>query len=375
MKITGIELRSCHVETTDQAALDPVAAAKLPGGNQPDVVVITLTTDEGIIGTSFGNGGLDSRVTAHAFAQVRPFLMGRDPMKRELNATEFRAFDRRWNHSPIYAYGAFDVACWDIAGKRAGLPVHELVGTSADRRAVYVSSMFLGSPEEYAAQARQVVAAGFRGYKVHPPGPEQADLAVYAAVRDAVGPEFALMADPVATHTFEEAMRIGRALERLGYRWFEEPVYDYDLESLRKLTRALDIPIAGTETIAGGSHLTAEYIRTGAVDIVRTDPSWRGGITSALKTAHLAEAFGLSCEIHTALYHPLEFANLQCALAISNTSYLELLYPLEDFAFGLAEPIDIRDGYAYAPTIPGIGAVYDWDAIDNATVEVIGAPA
>jgi L-alanine-DL-glutamate epimerase-like enolase superfamily enzyme len=375
VKITGIELRSCHVETTDQAALDPVAAAELPGGNQPDVVVITLTTDEGIIGTSFGNGGLDSRVTAHAFAQVRPFLMGRDPMKRELNATEFRAFDRRWNHSPIYAYGAFDVACWDIAGKRAGLPVHELVGTSADRRAVYVSSMFLGSPEEYAAQARQVVAAGFRGYKVHPPGPEQADLAVYAAVRDAVGPEFALMADPVATHTFEEAMRIGRALERLGYRWFEEPVYDYDLESLRKLTRALDIPIAGTETIAGGSHLTAEYIRTGAVDIVRTDPSWRGGITSALKTAHLAEAFGLSCEIHTALYHPLEFANLQCALAISNTSYLELLYPLEDFAFGLAEPIDIRDGYAYAPTIPGIGAVYDWDAIDNATVEVIGASA
>jgi L-alanine-DL-glutamate epimerase-like enolase superfamily enzyme len=231
--------------------------------------------------------------------------------------------------------------------------------------------MFLSTPDEYAAQAREVLARGFRGYKVHPPGPGTLDMEVYAAVRNAVGPDFPLMADPVATHTFEEALRIGRFLESLGYLWFEEPVYDYDFESLKKLTRQLDIPIAGTETIAGGSHLTAQFISSGAVDIVRTDPSWRGGITSSLKTAHLAEAFGMSCELHTAIYHPLELANLHTALAIPNTGWLELLYPIEDFDFGLAEPLDIRDGYAYAPTGPGLGAVYDWDAIENATVELL----
>jgi L-alanine-DL-glutamate epimerase-like enolase superfamily enzyme len=231
--------------------------------------------------------------------------------------------------------------------------------------------MFLETPEQYAAQALEVKARGFRGYKVHPPGPMELDLEVYAAVRDAVGPDFPLMADPVATHTFAEAMRVGRFLESLDFLWFEEPVYDYDFESLKKLTRALDIPIAGTETIAGGSHLTAQYIASGAVDIVRTDPSWRGGITSSLKTAHLAEAFGMNCELHTALYHPLELANLHTALAISNTGWFELLYPIEDFDFGLAEPIDIRDGYAYAPEGAGLGAVYDWDAIDDATVELV----
>ena len=371
MKITEVEIRACSPGAIAEAEGGAVDGAKLRGGAAPEVVVISVKTDEGITGVSFGSGGLDARITARAFAQVRPFFLGRNPMAREQNAIEFRAFDRRWNHSPIYAYGPFDVACWDIAGKRAGLPIHELIGTAADRRAVYVSSMFLATPEEYAAQALEVKARGIRGYKVHPPAPASLDLEVYAAVRDAVGPDFPLMADPVATHSYEEALRVGRALEALDYRWFEEPFYDYDVQSYIKLRQKLDIPIAGTETITGGAQLTAQFIASGAVDIVRTDASWRGGITSALKVARLAEAFGMTCELHTAIYHPLELANLQLALAMTNTGWFELLYPIENFAFGLAEPLDIRDGYAHAPTAPGLGAVYDWDAIENATVEVI----
>jgi L-alanine-DL-glutamate epimerase-like enolase superfamily enzyme len=367
MKITEVEIRACSPGLRG----DAVEGAKLRGGNAPEVVVVTVKTDEGITGTSFGNGAHDARITARAFEQLRPFFLGRNPMARERNAAEFRAFDRRWNHSPIYAYGPFDVACWDIAGQKAGLPIHELIGTAVDRRAVYVSSMFHETVEKYVAEAMDVKSRGLRGYKLHPPSPTALDLEVYAAVRDAVGPDFPLMADPVATHSYEEALRVGRVLESLGYLWFEEPVYDYDVASLVKLRQKLDIPIAGTETIAGGSQLTAQYIASGAVDIVRTDTSWRGGITDSLKVARLAEAFGMTCELHTAIYHPLELANLHTALAMSNTNWFELLYPLEDYTFGLAEPLDIRDGYAYAPTIPGLGAVYDWDAIDNATVEIL----
>lgn len=371
MKITDIEIRACRPGMSQGEAIDEVDRAKLRGGAAPDVVVVSIKTDDGITGVSFGSGGLDATITARAFAQIKPFFLERNPMAREKNAQEFRSFDRRWNHSPIYAYGPFDVACWDIAGIRAGLPIHELIGTAADRRATYVSSMFLSTPEEYAAQAREVKARGIRGYKVHPPAPAALDLEVYAAVREAVGPDFPLMADPVATHSYEEALRVGRVLESLGYLWFEEPFYDYDMASYIKLARKLDIPIAGTETVAGGSHLTAQFIANGAVDIVRTDASWRGGITGALKVARLAEAFGMNCELHTTIYHPLELANLHTTLSMSNTGWFELLYPLDDFTFGLAEPLDIRDGFAYAPTTPGLGAVYDWDAIDNATIEIL----
>lgn len=366
MRIVDIEIRACRVEAgsvTERSSLD--------GQSVPDVVVITVTTDEGVRGTSFGFGGLDSRTTARAFAQVAPFFLDRDPLAHERNLRDFRTFDRRWNLSPIYAYGPFDVACWDIAGQVAGLPVHQLIGTAHDRLPVYASSMFLSTVDDYVTEVRSVRADGFAAYKIHPPGPAAIDLEVYRAVRDEVGPNFPLMADPVATHTLAEAVIVGRELEKLGYLWFEEPLDDYDLESLVRLSRELDIPIAGAESIAGGAMLTASYLSSGALDIVRADVSWRGGITSTLEVARLAKAHDVPCELHTTIYHPLELANLQCALAISNTTYVEVLYPLDRYAFGLAEPLDIRDGLLYPPSAPGIGAVYDWPAIEAATVEVL----
>lgn len=366
MRIVDIEIRACRVEAGSVAE-----RSSLDGQSVPEVVVITLTTDEGVRGTSFGFGGLDSRITVRAFAQVAPFFLGRDPLAHERNLREFRAFDRRWNLSPIYAYGPFDVACWDLAGQVAGRPVHGLLGAVHDRLPVYASSMFLSTVDEYVAEARRVRADGFAGYKIHPPGPAALDMEVYRAVREEVGPDFALMADPVATHTLEEALVVGRELERLGYLWFEEPLDDYDMDSLVQLSRQLDIPIAGAESIAGGAVLTGAYLSSGALDIVRADVSWRGGITSTMQVARLAEAQGVPCELHTTIYHPLELANLQCALAIPNTTYFEVLYPLDTYAFGLAEPLDIREGFVFSPSSPGIGVVYDWDAIEAATVEIL----
>jgi L-alanine-DL-glutamate epimerase-like enolase superfamily enzyme len=370
VRIVDIEIRACRVDrssVSERSALD--------GTKVPDVVVITLTTDSGVRGTSFGFGGLDSRNTARAFAQVAPFFLDRDPLAHERNLREFRHFDRRWNLSPIYAYGPFDVACWDIAGQVAGMPVHHILGAAHDRLPVYASSLFFATVDDYVTEARSVRADGFAAYKIHPPGLAALDLEVYRAVRDEVGPDFTLMADPVATHTLDEAVMVGRELEKLGYLWFEEPLDDYDIESLIQLSRELEIPIAGAESIAGGALLTAQYISSGALDIVRADVSWRGGITAALDVARLADDHGIACELHTTIYHPLELANLQCALAIPNTTYFEVLYPLDTYAFGLAEPLDIREGFIYPPSAPGIGAVYDWNAIDAATVEVLSISA
>ena len=68
--------------------------------------------------------------------------------------------------------------------------------------------------------------------------------------------------------------------------------------------------------IAKHPYSVAECISTRVVDMVRADVSWSGGITATMKTAHLAESFGVQCEIHTAIYHPLELVNLHCCAAI-----------------------------------------------------------
>ena len=144
-------------------------------------------------------------------------------------------------------------------------------------------------------------------------------------------------------------------------------MHDEHFHNLRELTRILDIPIIGTEVIAKHPYSVAECISTRVVDMVRADVSWSGGITATMKTAHLAESFGVQCEIHTAIYHPLELVNLHCCAAIKNSEFFEVLVPYEYFNFGLKESIKVENGFAHLPTNPGLGIELDWHLIDNST--------
>ena len=131
--------------------------------------------------------------------------------------------------------------------------------------------------------------------------------------------------------------------------------------------KQLDIPIIGGETLNKRPYSLAEYISTRAIDMVRADVSWSGGITGTMKTAHLCESFGMQCEIHTAIFHPLELGNLHVCAAIKNCEYFELLVPTHLFNVGLTEDIQIENGMAKLPDKPGLGIDLDWDFIDNNT--------
>src|SRR5690606_6067736 len=98
--------------------------------------------------------------------------------------------------------------------------------------------------------------------------------------------------------------------------------------------------------------------------------SWTGGVTGVMKTARLAESFGVNCELHTSIFHPLDLVNLHCAAAIRNCEFFEVLYPIDAFAFGLAEPLPITDGIAHLPERPGLGIQLDWDEIDRSTIAI-----
>jgi L-alanine-DL-glutamate epimerase-like enolase superfamily enzyme len=126
--------------------------------------------------------------------------------------------------------------------------------------------------------------------------------------------------------------------------------------------------VVGTEVLAKHPYSVAECIATRVVDAVRADPSWTGGVTGTLRTARLAEAFHMNCELHTTIFHPLEMVNLHLAGAVRNSTYFEVLWPMPTFAFGLDRPLPIEDGIAHLPDTPGLGAALDWDLIDDATL-------
>lgn len=330
-----------------------------------DVVVVKITTDtgtEGIATTLAARSGTISQ--AYLQEIIAPVLLGRDPYDREKIWHELWNIDRHLTFFPIYICGPVDVALWDIAAKESGLPLYKYLGAYRNKLPVYASGLFHASVDDYVKEALYYKSLGIQAYKAHPPGPYKRDMEIHAAIREAVGEDFVLMSDPVAEYSLDEAVRVGRHLEALNYLWFEEPFRDFELYKYKELCRTLDIPIAATETTRGCHWGVAQVIHQRAADIVRADVSWKNGITGTLKISHLAEAFGLRCEIHTTTMNYMDIVNLHVSCAIRNCEYFEYFVPESNFQFPMKEklPID-AEGMITVPNRPGIGVELDWDLI------------
>jgi len=333
-------------------------------------VVVVLKTDDGLEGYGYAQKG---RSVAQALADiVRPEILGQDPFNYERIWHRMLERDRWGGGLPFNAYGAVDVALWDLMGKSVGKPIYQLLGGYRDKVPAYYTTGGISDPETQVERALAAKQAGFRAYKLHPKGGYDGDLAQCRAVRQAVGDEMHLMSDPVAAYTHQQAFRMGRELEKLDYYWFEEPLMDPDIEGYARLTASLDIPIVGTEWAHGGLwgvYTVPQYLLRRAVDIVRSDVSWKGGITGLLKTFHLCEAFNVNCEVHTAMLSLMDVANLHVICAKKNCEYLEYAGPFEGIGFGLKEPLAIdSDGYVHVPQGPGLGIELDWDALEQQVV-------
>lgn len=332
-----------------------------------DVVVIRLTADNGVQGTATALAARSGRVTeAYLYENVAPILMGRSPTEREKIWYELWNIDRHEGFFPVYLPGPVDVALWDICARAAGLPLYQYIGAYREQLPVYASSLFYHTAEEYIKEALYYKSRGIPRYKVHPPGPCEFDMEIHRRLREAVGPDMILMSDPVGEYTLDEAIRVGRQLEQLHYLWLEEPFRDFETYKYQALCAALDIPIAATETTRGCHWGVAQVINQHAADIVRADVSWKCGITGTLKIAHLADSFGLNCEIHTTTMNYMDMVNLHVACAIRNCRYFEYFVPEDNFQFPMKGKLPINgSGNITVPQEPGIGAELDWNLIEK----------
>ena len=333
--------------------------------------LLRLRTDAGPEGHAFlGSASNPASMDGpQLIRSLRPLLIGQNPLERERIHQQMRLLSRLVSYRTI---GAVDTALWDLVGKIAGLPVHALMGTR--RRAIlgYASSQQLPDPVAYADQAQEFKANGWRAYKIHPPREPEKDIAVCAAVRKAVGDDFRLMLDSTWSYNYTEALRVGRAIEEMGYYWFEDPLGDEDIHNYVKLRQKLDIPIMATEFPAGGLDTYPIWLTERATDYLRGDIPNKGGLTTMLKTAHLAEAFGLRYEVHHSGNSLNNLANLHLCMAISNTTMFEVLLPHGAHKYGMSRELDIdHDGLFHAPSDPGLGAEIDFGLIERKTATVL----
>jgi L-alanine-DL-glutamate epimerase-like enolase superfamily enzyme len=333
--------------------------------------LLRIKTDDGIEGHAFlGSAVNPAETDAGALIRfLKPVLMGKDPLAREDLHAAMRA---RQRHLGLRAVGACDAALWDIAAKAAGLPLYRLLGGGRAAIGAYASSQMLDSREAYAAEAARFKAEGWKAYKIHPPhGPDE-DIKVCEAVRAAVGEDFTLMLDSTWSYRYPDALRVGRAIERLGFLWYEDPLNEEDIYSYVQLRQKLDIPIIATEYPAGDIGTYAVWLTERATDALRGDIAVKGGLTTMLKAAHLAEAFHMNYEVHHGGNSLNNVANLHVIMAIRNCEFFEVLLPGGAQKYGLVEDIEVdRSGLVHAMNRPGLGAAIDFGLIERKKTAVL----
>ena len=340
--------------------------------------LLRIVTDEGVEGYCFGaNGPVIENL-------VKPILMEQDPFYREKIWQAMRE-RQRLNLGSLSdrVLATVDMALWDLAGRYAGLPVHKLLGATRDKVPAYASTMCgddleggLDTPEAYAEFAIWCMEQGYPAFKLHtwqPPIPgapdPKRDVAACAAVREAVGPDVPLMLDPFHYYNREQALYLGRELEKLNYYWMEEPMGEHSISSYVWLTEQLDLPMVGPETAEGKMYTRAEWIVRGASDISRGGVGDLGGITPLVKLVGLCESFGVRMEVHGGGPGNL---HVLCAMSIPGEFYERgLLHPFIDYETpppwlnSLPDPMD-KEGFVHVSQEPGLGWDINFDYIrDN----------
>jgi L-alanine-DL-glutamate epimerase-like enolase superfamily enzyme len=356
----------------------------------PEVEVVqTLTkiiTDEGAEGYYFGGrghgdmDGLSGEQREALQTRFKSMLVGQDPFDRE------KFWHWMWvANVEENLLSVIDLALWDLQARAFNLPLYKLLGGCRDKVKAYASTYpNMGSVDDYAQHALACKKRGYTHYKIHPyyfwdpvtqkpdpgrPSHIEQDIEVCEAVRAAVGDDMVLSFDPWGTYrTYEEAFRVGRALERLNFYWYEHPMLEYRVGAYEKLARELEIPILSPEIAAGSIYTRADWIRRGASDMSRIDVL-RGGITGVKKMAAICEAFGVKCEVHMS-----GFANLQILGSTSEDvcQYYErgLLAPGVDcdtppaYLEAIGDEMD-AEGYVHLPQEPGMGYRIVWDYIEE----------
>ena len=378
-----------------------IAVETLRIAKRPNLIWVRLRTDDGVTGLGeswFGSGA----VQADVHERIAPLLLGADPGHIEALSRKLRPYVGFFGTgAEMRACSAVDVALWDIAGKAAGKPIHDLLG-GVLRESIPVYNTCAGP--DYVSQTSDVrphnfglPGAGSRGRvyedldgfmtRADELASELLDMGIHAMkiwpfdfvaaaeqgmdisageiakalqpfekVRAAHGDRMRLKAELHGLWSLDAAKKIATALEPIGMDWIEDPVWMDRLSDLGALTRSTTAPIAAGETL-GGVGQFYELLRLGDVATPIVDVTWGGGISFAKQVAALAEAAGKTIAFHDCSGPVTLASSTHLALACANVIEQEIT---RAFYFGwYHELVDrvppLEHGCIRTPPGPGLG--------------------
>jgi len=297
-------------------------------------------------------------------AVLAPYLIGQDP--RELEKVN-RLMDAVLKGHP-YVKAGVDVACWDILGQSAGLPVCSLLGGRYGEDFVLYRAISQEAPEEMARRVAAYRGEGYRRFQLKVGGDPDTDVERIRAVRSVLSPGDVLVADANTGWLPHQAARVVRAVRDLDV-YIEQPCATYE-ENL-SVRRRTALPFVLDETIDGLSALL-RAASDGAMDVVNLKISKLGGLTRTRQARDLCVALGIAMTIEDTWGGDVATA----AIAhLAHSTPTELLFTATDFnsyvTVSTAEGAPRRQGGRMAaPTVPGLGVTPREQFLRESAVDV-----
>lgn len=298
--------------------------------------------------------------------ELTPMLLGADPLDHAvLHDTMIHKFAKLGPEGALTgALAAIDIALWDLKGKFLGQPIYKLLGGAWCSELPFYASIG-GNGARSVDEVLRVVEARlkdqpaavkirFDNDRTKPDLDIPGDIAKARAVRRLVGDGFPLAFDANNGYSVGGAIRVGRALEELGYWWFEEPVQHYHVKAMGEVARRLDITVSAGEQTYTLSGLV-DLIEAG-VQMVQPDIVKMGGITGLMRCAAVAHAHGVELVPHQTQPTIGHAANLHLMASLLHmTKPCELNDPSLRQHAVFENPPKPTDGLFPLPTDPGLG--------------------
>jgi L-alanine-DL-glutamate epimerase-like enolase superfamily enzyme len=386
VRITGID---CHVLLAPDYDVERTSSAQ-------DGFVVEVHTDAGITGIGetdvnpwIARACIEAPGTHTMGRGLKDLLIGSDPLDPPAIWEKLyvgTAMNGR-RGALVNAMGAVDIALWDIAGKAAGVPCYKLLGGAVKSEIVPYASLqpdvssfaaYRKSIVEWATRAR---ALGFRAAKLEltfggpyrHAGIEEPDermAEVIASVREAVGPDMAVMVDnQYLWDDWERAARVINTWREFDLFFVETPLRTDDLAGYRRLHDAVDgIRIAAGEWLSTRFEFE-DLMDRGAVDVAQPDMGRVGGLTEARRVADMAAARGRLVVPHVWKTGIGIAAAAHLAAATAHCPYIEFLPPALSGSVLRREltsdDLVFRDGIIPLPERPGLGVELDRAALER----------
>lgn len=328
--------------------------------------ILELLTDEGLVGLGEVGGG-DQRA---ALEKLKPRLIGLNPF--DLEEIKLKVLRSIYYISNARLYGAFEMACLDIQGKAAGVPVHQLLGGKVRDAIPMIAYLFWrydrpgGGDDtraedlaDFCVQLHETLGVRTMKLKAGVMDPWE-EVRVLELCRKRLGEHFGLRIDPNGVWSVNTAERVGRRLEPFNLEYYEDPAWG--LEGMRAVRQKVRIPLA-TNMYPNKFDDLGPAIRLGAVDVILTDLHYWEGPRGVKDLCAVCRTFNLDVAMHSGSEFGVELAAMLHTASTIPQMHLagdaHYHYLVDDIIVGGKMPYE--EGAIRVPEGPGLGVELDED--------------